>query len=234
MSASIARVCSKVGCVGLMIALAGCSHGGFSSASQPGPAPAVTSFNFDHTPVGQLPSGFTVAQTSGGEPPQWVVQKDPKAASGRHVLAQLNADPTRGRFPLCICDSIKARNVDVSVQYKAISGKVDQAAGIVIRLQDKDNYYVTRANAIEDNIRFYKVQAGKRTQLATARLQTTSNQWHTLRLKAVGNHFEVFHDGQKMLDVQDDTFPQAGKAGLWTKADSATYFDDLKITTLAD
>lgn len=232
MSALAKRCFSVAGCAAVLIFLAGCSLGKPCPPGVSHRQPAVIAFNFDDFSVGKLPPGFSQSQTSTGAPPQWVVQDDLKAASGRRVLAQLNADTTRSRFPLCVYEHLETRDCDVSVQYKAISGKIDQAAGIVVRLQDKDNYYITRANAIEDNIRFYKVQAGKRTQLATAELHTTSGQWHTLRLKAVGNHFEVYHDGQKLLDAQDETFPQAGKAGLWTKADSVTYFDDLRITVL--
>lgn len=218
--------------IAMFLTLGGCSHRPLTGDWTSGAQPKVLSFRFETVPPGHLPPDFVVTQTNGGQPPHWAVQKDPQATSGSKVLAQLNTDTTRARFPLCIYENLNAKDLDVSVQYRAISGRVDEAAGIVVRFQDKDNYYVARANAIEDNFRFYKVQAGKRTQLATAALKTTSNRWYTLRLKVIDDHFEVYHDGRKMLDVQDDTFPQAGKVGLWTKADSVTHFDNLSIAVL--
>ncbi len=229
---AIGYICYTVVCAGLVVVVAGCAHGKASSQKAATSTPKVISLDFEDMPVGQLPAEFAATQTHGGEPPRWLVQEDPDAASGRKVLAQLDADTTRVRFPLCVYQGLKARDLDVSVQYKPLSGKVDESGGIVFRFQDRDNYYVFRANAIEDNFRFYKVQGGKRTQLATVKMQTTAGQWHTLRVKAVGDHFQIYHDGSRKLDVVDDTFGEAGKVGLWTKADSVTYFDDLKIAVL--
>jgi hypothetical protein len=117
----------------------------------------------------------------------------------------------------------------VSVRFKAVAGKVDQAGGLVARFKDKDNYYITRANALENNVRLYKVVDGSRKQFAGVNAKVTSGEWHTLRLVANGSHFEVFFDGKSLFTAADDTLKDAGRVGLWTKADSVTLFDDLRI-----
>jgi hypothetical protein len=191
--------------------------------------------NFDKDEVGQPPSGFSVALTGRGKPGVWVVQKDEAA---NNVLAQTDADTTSYRFPVCVYDGLTAKDVDVSVKFKPVSGKVDQAAGLVWRYKDKDNYYIVRANALENNVVLYKVENGRRTDLPLKGEGRTygkkdavpSGQWSTLRVVVRGNLFEVYHNGKKLYEVEDDTFKDAGKVGLWTKADSVTYFDDFTIT----
>ncbi len=103
----------------------------------------------------------------------WVIQDDPTAPSGGKVLAQTSADTTASRFPLCIYEPLTAADVEVAVQFKAVTGQVDQAAGLVARFQDQENYYITRANALEHNVRLYKVVHGKRTQFAGANVQVS-------------------------------------------------------------
>ncbi len=128
----------------------------------------------------------------------------------------------------------------VTVKFKPISGRGDQGAGIVWRYRDKDNYYIVRANALEGNVVLYKVENGKRTDLPLVgkgrtygmKEKVPSGVWGTLRVVAKGNHFEVYHNGKKLYEVEDETFKQAGKVGLWTKADSVIYFDDLQINVL--
>ena len=120
----------------------------------------------------------------------------------------------------------------LSVKCKPMSGEVDQACGLVFRYQDKNNYYLTRANALEQNVRFYTVVNGNRQQLASWDGPVTSGSWHELRVEVHGDHCQVFWDGQKAIDTHDKTFPNAGRVGLWTKADSVTYFDDLSVEPL--
>jgi len=158
-----------------------------------------------------------------------VIQEDPTAPSGGKVLAQTSTDKTDYRFPLCVYDKFTAKDVEVSVKFKAVSGKVDQAAGLVARFRDKDNYYITRANALESNVRLYKVVGGSRKQFAGKQMNVSSGEWHTLKLAVKGKHFAVSFDDKLLFEADDDTFTEAGKVGLWTKADSVTYFDDLKI-----
>lgn len=109
---------------------------------------------------------------------------------------------------------------------------MDQACGLVFRYRDENNYYVTRANALEDNVRLYYVANGKRYQFASWSGRVSSGSWHELRADAKGDHFEVYWDGQKVIDAQDPTFQQPGKVGVWTKSDSVTYFDDLTVVPL--
>ena len=116
--------------------------------------------------------------------------------------------------------------------FKAISGDVDQAGGIVVRLIDDNNYYIARANALEGNVRFLRVVDGDREQLESADVEVTAGEWHTLGLRAEGDQFAVSYDGAELLKAADATFPGPGKVGLWTKADSVTHFDQLDINVL--
>ncbi len=196
--------------------------------------------DFNGDQVDQPPSGFTTALTGRGVPGKWVVMKDDSSPGRGNVLAQTDADATDYRFPVCVYDGLTAKDADISVKFRPVSGRIDQGAGIVWRYKDKDNYYIVRANALEGNVVLYKVQNGKRTDLPLKGLGRTygmkekvpSNQWGTLRVVAKGNLFEVYHDGKKLYEVEDDTFNDPGKVGVWTKADSVIYFDDLQVKVL--
>ena len=155
---------------------------------------------------------------------------DPTAPSKPNVVVQTSTDTTDYRFPLLIADQGSFRDLDLSVKFKAVSGRVDQAGGLVFRLKDPNNYYIVRANALEDNYRLYHVVGGRRQQFAGANFKVTPGVWHELRVEAVGNKFACYYDGVKKIEATDDTFKDAGKVGLWTKAESVTYFDDLKAT----
>ncbi|HTF77400.1 MAG TPA: hypothetical protein VK620_24325 [Bradyrhizobium sp.] len=181
--------------------------------------------------LGSTPTGFTFARTGKGGEAEWTVAEDQTASQGR-AIEQTSTDRTDYRFPLAIHESLSAANLDVEVRFKAVAGKIDQAGGIAVRLQDADNYYVVRANALEDNVRFYRVVQGRREQLEGANLEVTANQWHTLRLRAEGERFTVSYDGKMLFGVIDKTFAEAGGVALWTKADSVTRFDAMTITTL--
>ena len=178
-----------------------------------------------------LESDFTLWRTGRGETGQWTIVTDPSAAGGR-AIAQVSKDRTDYRFPLAVYKPYSGKDLEVSVRFKPVAGTVDQAGGIAVRLSTPDDYYVVRANALEDNVRFYRVVKGKREQLASANAKVAANQWHTLALKAEGDHFTVSFDGKPLLSAQDRTFPEAGKVALWTKADSVTYFDTISITPL--
>ena len=142
-------------------------------------------------------------------------------------------------FPWRVLSDVSAADVDLSVRFKPVSGRVDQAAGLVWRFQNEDNYYIVRANALEDNVVLYKVENGKRTDLPLKgegrtygkKTDVPSGQWSTLRVIANGRLFEVYFNGSKLYDVEDGTFTTAGKVGVWTKADSVTHFDDLTVVT---
>jgi hypothetical protein len=166
--------------------------------------------------AGEPPAGFDFARTGQGGPGRWTVTSDASASAGR-AIEQTSADNTDYRFPLAIHSAASARNVDVSISFKALSGKVDRAAGIAVRLVDADNYYVVRANALEDNVRFYRMVKGRREQLG---------------LRAEGERFTVTFDGKPLFTASDKTFAGAGKVALWTKADSVTRFDRIEIKEL--
>jgi len=187
-------------------------------------------YNFDSDTPGQLPAKFHGAKTGGGTPEKWVVTTDPTAPSKPNVVAQTSTDQTDYRFPLLISDEGSFQDLDLSVKFKAVSGSIDRAGGLVFRVKDANNYYVVRANALEDNYRLYHVVNGKRSQFAGANFKVTSAEWHELHVEAVGNKITCYYDGSKKIEASDDTFKAAGKVGLWTKADSVTSFDDLKVT----
>jgi hypothetical protein len=185
----------------------------------------------DKMNVGAAPADFEFARTGQGGPAQWTVAADATAAGGR-AIEQTSTDRTDYRFPLAIYRKISAQNVDLAVHFKPVAGRVDQAAGIAVRLRDADNYYVVRANALEDNVRFYRVVKGQREQLEGANTKVTANEWHQLGLRAEGERFTITFDGKQLFAATDRTFTAAGKVALWTKADSVTRFDRIEIKTL--
>ena len=201
---------------------------GLGAASQSSATSVVVMFNFDQDTVSQPPAGFTSYATGDGPVGRWLVQVMAEAPSDKQVVVQTDADATDNRFPVLIADKEDYADVDVSVKGKAISGKVDQGIGLVFRFRDPQSYYVVRANALENNVRLYKMVNGRRKQIAGAEVKVTSGQWHTLRVVARGGHIVCYFDGQKLIDVHDATYAQ-GKVGLWTKADSVTAFDDLTV-----
>jgi Domain of Unknown Function (DUF1080) len=159
------------------------------------------------------------------------------APSGKMVVTQLSTKGDDMRFPVLVYDRTPAQNTSVSVKFKAISGKEDQAAGLVVRYQDPNNYYVVRANALEDNVVFYIVKNGSRIDLPVkgqgrtygAKAPVTKGAWNTLGLIAIGDTFTISLNGKKLYDVVYKQIGKAGKVGLWTKADSVIQFDDLTI-----
>ena len=183
--------------------------------------------DFEQDEIGKSPKGFSFALTGQGKPGVWIVRKDDQAHG--NVLVQTDADKTDYRFPVAVYDSFASKDVDVSVQFKALSGRGDQGAGIVWRYRDQNNYYITRCNALEDNCTIYHVINGRRVAFLNQNVKVASNVWHALRVEAVGDHFVVTYDGKKVLDAKDGTFNEAGKVGLWTKADSVIAFDDFSV-----
>ena len=181
--------------------------------------------DFEDMAVGAPPPGFAVALTGGGPPPRWVVLEDPSSPAGPKVLAETSRDRTSDRFPLAILEGVTARDVAASVRFRPVSGTVDQAAGLAVRLRDPRNYYIARANALEDNVRLYRVVDGRRTQFAGADVRVPRDRWQTLRLRVEGDRFAVALDGRELFGATDRTFTEAGRVGLWTKADSLTHFD---------
>ncbi len=204
-----------------LLSIAGCT-GGRRDSFEP------TAISFAADTVGKPPVDFTTELTGGGAPVAWIVRDDAKAPGGGKILVQESADETSYRFPLCVYDKIMARDVVAEVKWKAISGSVDQAGGIVLRYTP-ENYYIARANALEDNIDLFKTVQGKRDKILEAPVKVTPGEWHTLRFEAKGPHLTVTFDGKTVVEADDTTFAEAGKVGLWTKADSVSAFADFKI-----
>src|SRR2546422_10050731 len=150
-------------------------------------APAVT-WHLDSMPAGQPPAGFSFGRTGAGRVGHWIVQSAPDAPSPPNVLAQVDSDRTDYRFPVAAAPSPTFTDGSVSVRCKPVSGHVDRACGLVFRYQDENNYYLTRANALEDNVRFYYVKNGRRILLANWSGKVTSGAWHELRVDIQGDH----------------------------------------------
>jgi hypothetical protein len=193
---------------------------------------------FDSAPTGSLPANWTVAMTHTGEAPKWEVRHDANAPSKPNVLAQLSADRTDARFPMAILNTINCRDGEVSVKFKTMAGKTDQVAGLVWRYRDPNNYYLVRANALENNIVLYRVEGGNRVSIAPkgkppatygVRHRIPPRTWNVLKISFKKSRFEVYFDHRKVFVSEDYTFTLPGKVGLWTKADSVTYFDDFQV-----
>jgi hypothetical protein len=182
---------------------------------------ATETVNFDTGDIGKPPSGWTATQTGTGHA-IWTVVQDESAPSKPNVLKQSG----QATYPVCLKDDTNLKDGFVEVKFKALSGREDQAGGVVWRAKDANNYYVARANALENNVTIYHTVDGRRTEKKRASVKVASNQWHTLRVEFRAAHFIVIADGQKALEWDDETFRDAGKVGVWTKADSVTLFDD--------
>jgi hypothetical protein len=189
----------------------------------------LVSISFAGAQIGALPPGFAIERTGEGVPADWKVVEDDTAIDGR-ALAQTSVDRTDYRFPLAVYQPVSAANVEVSVRFKAVAGSIDRAGGIAVRLADRDNYYVVRANALEDNVNLYRVIKGSRSQIQGVHHKVSAGVWHSLGLKVVGDRFAVSFDGAELFSASDRSITQAGKVALWTKADSVTRFAALTIT----
>lgn len=212
--------------------------GSCSRLAEPGEQGVV--FDFEKDEAGGTPGGFTPALTGGGGPVMWQVQEVDDAPSGNKVVAQLSDDRTNARYPQLVRDDFEATDVDVSVRFRTVSGDVDASGGLVFRYADKDNFYVVRANSLEGNVVAYKTENGKRGNIGVkgkgdtygVNVEVPHQQWNALRVIMKGNLIEIILNDRKLFEVENDTFTEAGKIGLWTKADAVTQFDDLSAMSL--
>ncbi len=189
----------------LAVAATGCT--GTAGSEAPFAAQTV---RFNANDVGKPPADFTTALTGGGVPVSWVVREDAQVPDGGCVLVQESADDTGYRFPLCVYDQVVARDVEVETKFKAISGKVDEAGGVVLRY-NPENYYIARANALEDNVILFKTVNGKRSKIEEVPVKVSAGAWHTLRFVARAWHLKISFDGKVVLERDDDTFSGPGK-----------------------
>lgn len=219
----------------LVVVVSGTSGNGEQGASGQPPPPTPASewrtWNFDQAPIGQFPSGFSIQKTGRGTLPTWEVLADPTAPTNPNVLAQGSKDNSGEHFNLAVVEDSDYQDLELEVKFKAVEGKEDQGGGLIWRYQDQDNYYIARANPLENNFRIYRIVKGRRKQLQSARVKVTRGTWHILRIVAKGDRMECSYDGEKYLEIRDKTF-SGGKIGLWTKADAVTYFDDLRVRPL--
>jgi hypothetical protein len=168
------------------------------------------------------------ATAGNGAPSEWSAVRDDAV----QALAQTNTDATDDRFPLAIYRPFSGRNVYVSIRFMPISGKIDQAGGVVVRFKSAGDYYVARANALENNVRFYRVVGGKRQMIAGVDATVSSGAWHTLGIAARDDRFIILFNGRELFGATDATLPGPGRVGFWTKADSVTWFESIKIKSL--
>jgi len=181
--------------------------------------------NFDQDKAGALPAGWKCGITGRGSP-KWTVEKDDAAPSRPNVLRQSGS----GTFPWCVKRDTSIENGSVEVKFKPISGSEDAAGGVVWRWKHGDNYYVARANALEDNVSLYHTTNGRRNTIKYIDAPVAKNQWHTLKVDFVGRSIRVALDGKVYISQEDDHISGPGAVGVWTKADSVTAFDDFSYT----
>lgn len=186
--------------------------------------------DFGDSAVGIPPKGWTSTMTGRGQP-KWTIERDPTAPSKSPVVKQSG----RATYPLLLKDDTNIKDGFIDVKFKALAGSEDRAAGLVWRAKDANNYYVVRANALEDNVVLYKTVNGNRSPLDIVGRKggygvdtsVPANQWVDLRVDFKGSRFVVRYNGKLLFEVEDFTFGNAGKVGLWTKADSVTLFDEI-------
>ncbi len=180
-----------------------------------------TVINFDNANPGSIPDGWTNA--SG----KWIVKQQQDA--GNKVLAQI-AENSGSYFNVAVFDDASLKDVEMSIDIRAISGREDQGGGLVWRYIDNDNYYIVRFNPLEDNYRFYKVEKGRRIQLASAaHINLPEGKWFIVKVEMKGNKVTCYLNGKKYLEKTDNTFTKPGKVGFWTKADAVSDFDNFRF-----
>jgi hypothetical protein len=176
---------------------------------------------FDQDPAGAPLVGWVCGATGRGSP-KWMVEADSTAPSKPNVLKQSGQAP----FPWCAKKEALFSDGYVEVKFKPMDGREDRAGGVVWRFKDGDNYYVARANALENNVSLYYTTCGSRHTIKYINAPVAANQWHTLRVEFIGKHIKVLLDGKQYIEEEDDHIAGAGAVGVWTKADSVTAFDD--------
>ncbi len=181
---------------------------------------------FDNAKVGIPPADWTCGVTGRGTP-KWMIEADSSAPSKPNVIKQSG----RGMFPWCVKKSVSIADGFVEVKFKPLEGRADQAGGLVWRWKDGDNYYVARANALEDNISLYYTEKGNRITIKYVDAPVPRNQWHTLRVEFSGKNIKVLLNGKSYIEHEDSHISGAGTVGVWTKADSVTAFDDFSFGT---
>ena len=214
-SARIVRLAQLVTLIALLAACEGTPSVAYQTAM---PNAVGSSRNFDTDTAGALAQSEPFSGT-------WIVRAEADAPSKPNALCQI----ANAEFPAIVLDTAVYGDVTVTVRFKPISGKVDQAAGVIARVQDRDNYYILRANVLETNVNLYKYAGGRRSGIKDGGATVANGKWQELRLEVAGDTLRGFLDGRLVVEAKDGTY-KAGRIGLWTKADSVTCFDDLVVT----
>jgi hypothetical protein len=186
-------------------------------------------FKFSKDDLGKVPTGWKAEKTGKGEGSVWIVVADETAPSKTGLALAQTARSPGGLFNICVAEDTRYKDVTLSVSFKAVAGDSDQGGGFVWRYQDNNNYYICRMNPLEDNYRVYHVVNGKRVQIGGKEgVKIPTGEWHKLKVEVQGNKMEGYLDGAKIWEVTDDTFKNAGKVGLWSKADAQSHFDQFE------
>ena len=179
------------------------------------------------TPDGRL--ACMQGMTGVGRPADWQPVADPDGPNG-WALAEMARDPADLRFPLCISAQAVTRDLDATLRFKPVSGIRAQVGGLMFRAQSASDYYVVRANSLDNSVRLYRVEKAKRSQLGSKEAPLEAGQWHSLRVIASNDRFEVALDGKTLFSVTDRTLLQAGAMGVWSQADSVTHYGSLLVS----
>jgi hypothetical protein len=194
--------------------------------------PQIRTWHFDEDRTEQLPPKFSLGTFFDGRPAgEWKVIMTPKALTPSNVLAQLREKGSDHHYNVVLIDDTNTADLDLSVSFLPISGNGDMGGGLIWRARDDRNYYLARANPLEQNIRVYHVVKGIRKMLKNFNNIIDIRKWHTLHVVNEGCRIQVFYDEKPIFDLCDETFTE-GRIGLWTKSDAVTYFDDLRIQFL--
>ena len=188
--------------------------------------PQNSTFNFENYTLGKAPTGWTAYLTGKGDLGKWQILEE----NGNKILAQTSRENFGYHFDVIVNDELSYKDVEITVKFKGTDGEEDQGGGPVWRYQDANNYYIARANPLENNYRVYKVIDGNRKQLKTINMDIKSGKWYTLKITMKGDKISCFFNGKLTLETTDNSFPNTGKIGLWTKADAVTYFDDFQVS----
>ena len=207
------------------------SCGSFRSEFAPG---RYEVWSFDNSWVGSVPKGWKVAETAGrGTPARWQVVSDSDAPSGARAVAITSNNNQGQTFNLLIAENTSYGSVHIRVMVKALAGEEDQGGGPIWRAKDANNYYIARWNPLEDNFRVYAVEDGKRKQLGTADVDADRMAWHEITIVHTDTKIVASLDGNELIEVDDSTFIEPGKIGLWAKADAQTAFDNISVVRLS-
>jgi hypothetical protein len=205
----------------LLVLSAGVEAGAFEKA-----------WTFDGDTPDALPKEFVVGTLFDGRPAgDWKVLRTDQTKSPPHVLGQTQGKGAEHAYKVVLVNGTDGSDAELEVSFLPVDGKADMGGGLIWRASDDRNYYLTRANPLEQNIRIYRVVKGIRHLLQNFNQTISVKRWHTLRVITGGCQIRVLYNERQVFDLCDETFPR-GRVGLWTKSDAVTYFDDLKVRVL--